>query len=262
MTNSEKLQQLIEEAEMLVQNRVNASDPKFAGWHLRTKNFLRKKFGDESDEVKHFRGKTFRPIMTIIGGNSSSGDDTWVKYCISELKRTIEELKVYLEDIVQEQEPIVTDTNVRIKNLSHEKVFIVHGHDNALKADLARLIEKQGIEAIILSEQANSGKTIIEKFEEHSNVGAAIALFTNDDLGRLNQEGGKEASRARQNVVFEAGYFMGKLGRNRVILIAEKGVELPSDLQGVVYADTEHWQFEVCKELKNMGYNIDLNKLV
>ena len=68
--------------------------------------------------------------------------------------------------------------------------------------------------------------------------------------------------RARQNVVFEAGYFMGKLGRDRVVIIAEKGIEIPSDLQGVVYTDRNNWQFDVCKELIAMGYKIDLNKLM
>ena len=68
--------------------------------------------------------------------------------------------------------------------------------------------------------------------------------------------------RARQNVVFEAGYFMGKLGRDRVVIIAEKGIELPSDLQGVVYTDRNNWKYDICKELIAMGYNIDLNKLM
>lgn len=72
----------------------------------------------------------------------------------------------------------------------------------------------------------------------------------------------KEQSRARQNVVFEAGYFMGKLGRNRIVIVAEHGVELPSDMQGIVYTDKADWRVDVLKELKEMGYKIDLNKLV
>ena len=140
------------------------------------------------------------------------------------------------------------------------RVFVVHGHDEALKEKVARLLEKQGLEAIILSEQANKGKTIIEKFEENSDVGAAICLFTGDDIGKEKSEA-VEKQRARQNVVYEAGYFMGKLGRERVIMLVDEGVELPSDLQGVVYTDSESWKTEVLQELQSIGYEIDFNKL-
>ena len=142
----------------------------------------------------------------------------------------------------------------------YKKVFIVHGHDNGLKQEVARLVEKQGLEAIILSEQANRGKTIIEKFEEHSDVGAAICLFTGDDHGKA-KDATSENLRARQNVVFEAGYFMGKLGRENVVLIANPDIEIPSDLKGVVYTNEKSWQIDVLKELKAIGYAIDLNKL-
>lgn len=142
----------------------------------------------------------------------------------------------------------------------NNKIFIVHGHNEALKQEVARLVEKQGLEAIILSEQANRGKTIIEKFEEHSDVGAAICLFTGDDYGKA-KDATSENLRARQNVVFEAGFFMGKLGRENVILIADSNIEVPSDLQGVVYTSKTMWQTDVLRELKAIGYNVDFNKL-
>ena len=140
--------------------------------------------------------------------------------------------------------------------MDKSKVFIVHGHDAELKLEVARLMEKVGIKPIILSEQPNCGSTIIEKIEKNSDVGAAICLFTADD------ECKDGAKRARQNVVLETGYFWGKLGRDKMVILADKGVELPSDMQGVVYTDTANWQFSVCTELKQMGYDIDLNQLV
>ena len=76
--------------------------------------------------------------------------------------------------------PIPINSEVEVKTMNvqdNNKIFIVHGHNEALKQEVARLVEKQGLEAIILSEQANRGKTIIEKFEEHSDVGAAICLL-------------------------------------------------------------------------------------
>lgn len=146
------------------------------------------------------------------------------------------------------------------KSTDRSKVFIVHGHNGEMKEAVARLIEKQGIQAIILHEQANQGATIIEKFEKNSDVSGAVCLFTADDLGRAKADT-EDKKRARQNVVFEAGYFIGKLGRENVILIADSGVEIPSDLQGVVYADSRNWRFSVLQELKAIGYSIDYNKL-
>lgn len=140
------------------------------------------------------------------------------------------------------------------------KVFIVHGHDEELKESVARIIEKQGIKAIILSEQANKGRTIIEKFEDYSDVGGAICLFTADDYGRAKKDS-SDTPRARQNVVLETGYFMGKLGRDHVAILADKVIEMPSDLSGVVYTDTVNWKIDLLKELKAMGYTVDFNKL-
>ena len=141
------------------------------------------------------------------------------------------------------------------------KVFIVHGHDELLKVKIARLVEQQGIEAIILSEKENEGKTIIEKLEGHSDVGAAILLFTPDDSGKeIFEENAKP--RARQNVVFEAGFFMGKLGRNKTIMVATgKNLELPSDLHGLIYTSDTNWQFSIIREMKAMGFDVDMNKV-
>jgi predicted nucleotide-binding protein len=141
-----------------------------------------------------------------------------------------------------------------------DRIFIVHGHDGELKQSVARIIEKQGIEAIILSEQANKGRTIIEKFEDYSDVGGAICLFTADDYGRAKKDEA-DNTRARQNVVLETGYFMGKLGRDHVVLLADKSIEMPSDLSGIVYTDTAKWEIDLLKELKAIGYTVDFNKL-
>lgn len=94
----------------------------------------------------------------------------------------------------------------------------------------------------------------------YSDVGGAICLFTADDYGRAKNNA-TDNTRARQNVVLEAGYFMGKLGRNCVAILADKDIEMPSDLSGVVYTDSTNWEINLLKELKEMGYTIDFNKL-
>lgn len=90
----------------------------------------------------------------------------------------------------------------------------------------------------------------------------AIALFTQDDIGVAKEEKGNEKYRARQNVVFEAGYFMGYLGRENVIMITEENLEIPGDLSGMVYTTKDNWEFEMLKELNAAGMKIDMNKLL
>lgn len=144
------------------------------------------------------------------------------------------------------------------------RVFVVHGHDEALKVKAARFIEKLGLKAIILHEQPNQGHTIIEKIEAHTEVGFAIVLYTPDDVGgtQADAKTGALKLRARQNVVFEHGYLIAKLSRARVVPLVAGKVELPSDISGVVYVDDTNWQIDIAKEMKAAGYSIDFNKLV
>lgn len=152
-----------------------------------------------------------------------------------------------------------------IKTLDKNKVFIVHGHDESAQVKAARFVEKLGLEAIILHEKASSGRTIIEKIEHYSDVGFAIVLYTPDDIGNVKGMDGDLNGRARQNVVFEHGYLIGKLGRENVTALVEGSVELPNDISGVVYIKLdEHsaWHLQLAKEMKQSGYDIDMNDLI
>ena len=184
------------------------------------------------------------------------GFDT-IKSEIIELTSILERLELY-DDIISHRPPV---TAAKPSN----EIFIVHGHDGQIKAEVARTLEKLSLTPIILHEQANSGKTIIEKFEYNADrAGFAIIILTADDMGYAKNEDDKVKPRARQNVILELGYFTGKLGRDRVFMLYDKDVELPSDYIGVVYTpldDAGAWKHLLCKELKNAGYNIDANKL-
>jgi predicted nucleotide-binding protein len=142
------------------------------------------------------------------------------------------------------------------------KVFIVHGRDNEVKQEVSHFIKKLGLEAIILHEQASSGRTIIEKIEHYSNdADFALVLYTACDHGRgVHEPKLPPKSRARQNVVFEHGYLMAKLGRENVCSLAKVDIETPNDLDGVVYVpldDHGAWKNEVARELKACGYVIN-----
>lgn len=140
----------------------------------------------------------------------------------------------------------------------------MHGHDPGAKYAVARFVEKIGLEAIILHEQASSGNTIIEKIEANSNVGFGIVLYTPCDLGASQEEKELLKPRARQNVVFEHGYLMGKIGRENVCALVKGDIEKPTDIAGVVYISMDEgggWKLAVAKEMKKSGYDVDLNKI-
>ena len=141
------------------------------------------------------------------------------------------------------------------------KVFLVHGQDGDTKQQVATFLEGiLGERPVILHEQPNRGRTLIEKFEDHAaEVGFAVVLLTSDDVGAAKEER-THNPRARQNVVFEHGFFVAKLGRGRVVAIHEEGVELPSDLDGVLYQPLDgDWQMGLARELEGAGFSVDLS---
>jgi predicted nucleotide-binding protein len=146
----------------------------------------------------------------------------------------------------------------------NNKIFIVHGRDDLAKTETARFVEKLGFTAIILHEQPSAGKTIIEKIEEHTDVGFAIALYTPCDVGSL-AGASSQKSRARQNVVFEHGYLIAKLGRHNVCALVKGDIEIPNDISGIVYIPMDvhgAWNIAVAKELRKAGYSVDMNSVI
>jgi predicted nucleotide-binding protein len=146
-----------------------------------------------------------------------------------------------------------------------DEVFIVHGHDLAARESVARFVDKIGAKSVILDERPNSGQTIIEKFEQHSKARFAIVLLTPDDAVSDRQHPENPTYRARQNVVFEMGYFLGKLGRKGLCVLHKREVEFPSDIKGIVYIemDSAHgWRIYLARELRRAGIRIDLNKVL
>lgn len=154
---------------------------------------------------------------------------------------------------------------MKVGTISGNKVFVVHGHDNEAKEVVSRYLEHLGLDVTVLHEQPNQGRTIIEKFELYTNVDFAIALLTPDDVGKSKAKSQSLQSRARQNVVFELGYFMALLGRDRVCALHKGGVELPSDYQGVLYIEMDNaggWKRQVAQELVSAKMPIDINGLL
>ena len=234
-------------------------------WNDFNSEYLKQSFNNEFNEYRDrydkcsmfigFAKRAQTPNSKLINFKES------VKAKVTNLKKLLAKadlLKCSVESPVKE-----TKSSMEPQELSNN-VFIVHGHNERIKLDTARTIEKLGLNPIILSEQPNQGQTIIEKFELHSDVGFAVILLTTDDLGKVKTDD-EDKYRARQNVIIEMGYFIGKLGRSKVFPLYEEGVELPSDLHGVLYVpidDAGSWKFRLAKELNASGYDVNVKNIL
>ena len=142
------------------------------------------------------------------------------------------------------------------KPFDSKEVFIVHGHSENARAQLKALLTALGLQPVILSEQTHHGRTIIEELEHYSKTCSfAIVLMTPDDV--VGEAAEKSLRRARQNVILELGWFMGRLGRENVILMSQGEVELPSDVHGVLYlpfkTDLHEVAAEISRQLRDVG---------
>ncbi|WP_299798546.1 nucleotide-binding protein [uncultured Maribacter sp.] len=236
----------------------------FYDWNDYNSEFLKQSFDNPNSEYKERYDNVNNIGFMVVGGRTSQAEE--LREFKDDVKSKVNNLKqlVAKTGLMKTAIGIEPENEKKTAKANNEKVFIVHGHSNEAKLDVARTIEKLGLTPIILHEQANSGKTVIEKFEKHSDVGYAIVLLTGDDYGNVKTND-KMNPRARQNVILELGFFIGKLGRNKVCPLYEKGVELPSDMSGILYTEIDskgHWKISVAKELKAAGYKIDVNDII
>jgi predicted nucleotide-binding protein len=242
------------------------SSPEFEKWERNTEVVIENSFGEKSRHVGDFKNISFGLVAFEVGTPKSEWEKAYLRGLESAesiLQSMIEEVEEYWEDDVYEnsnQQKYESDRE-NINN-SNNNVFIIHGHDNGTKEKVARFITKLGLTPIILHEQPNQGNTIIEKFEENADVAYAIALLTPDDVGAEKNCQKNLNPRARQNVIFEFGYFIGRLGRKRVCGILSGDIEIPSDYSGVLYLKldpADGWKMDLIKEFKAIGIDVDAN---
>ncbi len=227
-------------------------------------------FGHDTVEYRRYSGATdldHGPVIARFGASPYESSHEARQYvgkgkvaAIQILKSAIKWLHDEIDDAI---ESVPVAAPARAAAALSSKIFIVHGHDEGARQTVARFIERIGFEAVILSEQANQGRTIIEKIEAHDDVGFAVVLLTPDDVG------GKTADslrpRARQNVLLELGYFIARLGRECVCTLAKGDLEIPTDFAGVVWESLDDggaWKQALARELSATGYAIDWNKVM
>lgn len=231
--------------------------PQWIAWTTRVTQLIRVCTG---------KGSAALQVLNVATGKNllGNGEDKFLnckKMFISALELTLAALK---DDTFHELE----DSASLAPGQFSTAVFIVHGHDEKAKTELEVHLSEMGLTSVVLHRKPDEGQTLIEKFEKHSDVGYAFILLTPDDLAysadqeSVPDERRKKEARARQNVIFEFGYFVGKLGRRRVCCLYRGDVVLPSDLHGLVYKkyerSVEEVAYSILKELQAAGYQISV----
>lgn len=229
---------------------------------------LQEILGHDTVEYQQYSVHSFDTLPTVIGRGSDplprvhEGYRDGIERCVLKLKTLKELFEERIADAVPiEAPPLQTQAKPRFGT---RRVFVVHGHDDGTKETVARYLTKLDLEPVILHEQPNQGRTVIEKFEAHTDVDFAVVLFTPDDVGYPAARPDDARPRARQNVVLELGFFMAALGRQRVCVLYRGDVDIPSDYGGVLYLPLDNagaWKFLLAREMKDVGIDINLNNV-
>lgn len=240
-------------------------DPVVEALRSKINGTLQDVLGVDTVEYNEYSVWSLDSLPIVMGGREYSLDRVKAGYregideTVLKLSALRDRLDERLIDLVEE--PVVEALQGR-KAMDSRKIFVVHGHDDGLKETVARYLSKLHLDPVILHEQASQGRTIIEKFEQHADVDFAIVLFTPDDVGGVAGRVEEQRPRARQNVILELGFFLGKLGRGRVCVLYVEGIEMPSDYSGVLYVPIDkagHWRLQVAKEIRASGLSVDMN---
>lgn len=238
--------------------------PEFTKWRRDTEIAVTNTFGEDTQHIEEFASISYSARFVVSGARDSYFQQAYVRgleRAEAFLQSMIEEIEEYWEDDDQSMDtPEYAQMN---QSIDLTKVFIVHGRDTGSREMVARFLELLKLEPVILQEQPDKGLTVIEKFEKYSQVGFAVVLFTRDDIGALKEALDSPQFRARQNVILELGYFLGKLGRKNVRVLLKGDVEIPSDYYGVLTTridDAGAWQGELIREMKSAGLDVDANR--
>lgn len=266
-----KLKERIEKGNDLKQRPVETRETiealknEFSKWDSFNSELLKRIFStDELEKEYAFWGVGYMSFGEPTLGEKISAVHKDIDKKIHRLDSIIDRLELIpLIASIQSDVPITQSSVITVRS---KKVFVVHGHDEIAKSNLELFLHEVGLEPVVLHRQADEGMTIIEKFEKHSDVGYAFILLTPDEVAYLKSEEStpdlqrNKEFRARPNVIFEFGYFVGKLGRSRVCCLYSGNVSLPSDVSGMIYKQynksIEEVAYSIIKDLKASGYAI------
>ena len=238
--------------------------PEFKKWHRDTEVAIENTFVGETRHIGDFKQIGYWSFIIHSGMAESEDHRAYLgglESAAAVLKSMIGEIEEYWPD----DEPASVGAATAREQQTTNEVFVVHGTDDGAKETVARFLTKLGLEPVVLHEQPNQGRTIIEKFEEYAQVAFAVVLLTPDDIGGRHGQSDGLQPRARQNVILELGFFLGKLGRRGTCALLKEDVEIPSDYDGVLYIpmdDHGAWQMKLVGELKGAGLDVDANRIL
>ena len=248
-------------------SNLNDNAEEFIKWERNTRIAIANAFGEDSRNAAEFRSISF---VASVG----TGDPGYYARVNAEAyERSLANVKAILESMLEEIQEYwpddapaqaIAEAQVMSEQQVSNRVFVVHGRDDGSKETVARYLSSLGLVPVILHEQPNEGRTIVEKFEDYADVGFAVVLCTPDDVGTLASDPGNLRPRPRQNVVLELGFFLGKMGRNKVCALLDGDMDMPSDYGGVLYIRLdggEGWKLTLAREMRAAGMNIDMNLL-
>lgn len=190
---------------------------------------------------------------------------TYVEVTRNNVRSRLTALETILGKLELIPESSTARSEVAVARPKGNRVFLAHGHDEEMKQAVARFLEKLGCKPVILHEQPDQGRTVIEKVEHYSDVALAVVLLSPDDVGAPAAQRESLKPRARQNVMFELGFFIGSLGRRNVCALHRGGVDIPSDYSGVLwtpYDDGGAWRLKLAQELRAAGIEIEAEALL
>lgn len=260
----EKLQALV--SEVTNEPEIRRDGPRHHKWRASVDAVLVNSLPGKSQTLERFRDVSY---SYGIWTGSPGEDERDRRYFASQVDEAVAiiEAAIFELGLVAEDDTVVAAMPAGDRTAVAESgtIFVVHGHSEAAKYQVVRVLDKAtDRDAVILHEQANKGATVLEKFEHHAATAAyAVILLTADDVGGVAAHAATEqvlAPRGRQNVIFEMGFFFGMLGRKRVAVLYEPGVELPADLGGLVYIELDAsgaWKSALAKELAAAGIPVD-----
>jgi predicted nucleotide-binding protein len=246
---------VVERLRALISEAPNVDPKGVRPWRERARLAVIAAYGEQSSHLERFD-----KISYSLGiWTDSTPRSAFDRAALGGVRTAVAMLEAFVEDLDDGAPAPISSTS------DGRRVFVVHGRNDGIREEVARFLERLGFEAVILHEQTDQGRTIIEKFEAHAlDVSYAVVLLSPDDYGRgPDDDNWPEApNRARQNVILELGYFMGKLGRASTAALFLHGTELPSDIHGMLYIPFDDtWRLRLAKEMRDSGLDVDLNLL-
>ena len=163
--------------------------------------------------------------------------------------------------------PIPSPSPVNSLPPTKSRVFIVHGHNLGILAEVEAFVLKANKRPIVLKDQSRPGKNLLDELIQHSKgVQFAIVILSADDVARAEGEPQDQLRyRGRQNAVFEFGFLVRQLGKSKVFVLHEQGVEMPSDYGGVIYIPydtTGAWKGLLAKAIGATGIPINIRSVI